>query len=205
MRLLFATGNDYKFNLMKERLSKFEDIELVNPKMLGLNIYVEENGNTAIENAVLKAKAYYDATKLPTIAEDSGLYIDKFSKDEQPGLFVKRVNGREDLSDSEILKYYIDKLAMHDGRSLAHYYSGFCIIDSDGVDHTDTIEENEFLLTTKKCKKVSLNGSVLNCISYDLDAGKYFDERTEEEIKNHYQNLDTRYCDLIYNVLFKEC
>ena len=204
MKLLFATGNDFKFNLMKERLSKFEDIELVNPKMLGLNISVEENGKTAIENAFLKAKAYYEATKLPTIAEDSGLYIDKFSENEQPGLFVKRVNGKEGLSDSEVLKYYIDKLAMHDGRSLAHYYSGFCIIDADGVDHTDTIEETEFLLTTKKCKKVSLKGSILNCISYDLDADKYFDERTEEEIKNHYQELDTRYCDLIHNVLFKE-
>ena len=56
MKLLFATGNDYKFNLMKERLSKFEDIELVNPKMLGLNISVEENGKTAIENAFLRKR-----------------------------------------------------------------------------------------------------------------------------------------------------
>ena len=92
---------------------------------------------------------------------------------------------------------------MYNGRSLAHYYSGFCIIDSEGADHTDTIEESEFLLTTTKCKKVSLNGSILNCISYDLDAEKYFDERTEDEIKHHYQELDTRYCELISNVLFK--
>lgn len=204
MKLLFATGNDYKFNLMKERLSRFENIELVNPKMLGINIEVNENGNTAIENAVLKARAYYDATKLPTIAEDSGLYIDKFTKAEQPGLFVKRVNGKEGLSDAEVLKYYIDKLSMYNGRSLAHYYSGFCIIDSNGTDYTDTIEESEFLLTTTKCKKVSLNGGVLNCISYDLDAEKYFDERTEDEIKRHYQELDTKYCELISSVLFND-
>ena len=52
MKLLFATGNDYKFNLMKERLKGFEDIELVNPKMLGINIEVEEDGKTAEENSI---------------------------------------------------------------------------------------------------------------------------------------------------------
>ena len=203
MKLLFATGNDYKFNLMKERLSCFEDIELINPKMLGINIEVEENGKTAEENARLKAKAYYEATKLPTIAEDSGLYIDKFKASEQPGLYVKRVNGKEGLSDTEILKYYIDKLTGYNGRSFAHYYSGVCIINEDGEECSDIIEEDEFLLTTTKCKKVSLKGSILNCISYDLDADKYFDERTEEEIKNHYHNLDSRYCELIDNIFKK--
>ena len=57
MKLLFATGNDYKFNLMKERLKGFEDIELVNPKMLGINIEVEEDGKTAEENSIKKCGA----------------------------------------------------------------------------------------------------------------------------------------------------
>ena len=200
MKLLFATGNEYKFNLMKERLKEFTDIELVSPKMLGIDVKVDENGKTAEENAIIKARAYYEVTKIPTIAEDSGLYIDKFSINEQPGLFVKRVNGVEGLSDSEVLKYYIDKLKKYDGRSLAHYYSGVCIINDAGEEYSDTIDEDEFLLTTIKCKKVGIKGSILNCISYDLDAGKYFDERNEEEIKNHYHNLDTRHCELIKNV-----
>ena len=203
MKLLFATGNDYKFNLMKERLACFKEIELVNPKMLGINIDVEENGKTAEENARIKAKAYYEATKLPTIAEDSGLYIDKFKANEQPGLYVKRVNGIEGLSDAEVLKYYIDKLKKYDGRSLAHYYSGVCIINEMGDEYSDIIEEDEFLLTTTKCRKVGLKGSILNCISYDLDAEKYFDERNEDEIKNHYHNLDIRHRELIDNIFIK--
>ena len=204
MKLLFATGNAYKFELMKERLKDFKDIELVNPKMLGINIDVEENGSKALENATLKAKAYYEATKLPTIAEDSGLYIDKFKESEQPGLFVKRVNGLVGLSDTEILRYYINKLKEYDGRSLAHYYTGVCIIDCEGKIVSDELVEDEFLLTTKKCKKVGPRGSILNCISYDLDASKYFDERTEEEVKAHYSGLDERYRELVSNVFSKE-
>lgn len=204
MKLLFATKNEYKFNLMKERLSCFKNIELVNPKMLDIDIDVIENGKTAEENACIKARAYYKATKLPTIAEDSGLYIDKFKKSEQPGLFVKRINGIDGLSDKDILKYYIDKLKEYNGRSLAHYYSGVCIIDEFGNEYSDVIEEDEFLMTTEKSKKVGPKGSILNCISYDIDAGKYFDERNEEEIKNHYHNLDNKHRELINNIFINQ-
>lgn len=203
MKLLFATGNEFKFNLMKERLKEFDDIELVNPKMLGINIDVVEDGQTAEENSRKKAEAYHAATNLPTISEDSGLFIDKFKRGEQPGLFVKRVNGREDLKDEEILNYYIDMLKKYNGRSLAHYYTGVCIIDEDGNIYSDTIEEDEFLLTIKRCKKVNMKGSILNCISYDLDADKYFDERTEEEAKYHYRTLDERYRELVDSVFRK--
>ena len=44
MKLLFATGNQYKYELMKERLKDFSDIEVVIPKMLGININIIEDG-----------------------------------------------------------------------------------------------------------------------------------------------------------------
>ena len=202
MKLLFATGNEYKFNLMKERLKEFDDIELVNPKMLGINIV--EDGQTAEENSRKKAEAYHAATNLPTISEDSGLFINKFKKKEQPGLFVKRINGQEGLSDETILKYYIDMLKKYDGRSLAHYFTGVCIIDEEGNEFSDTIEETDFLLISQPSKKVNKNGGILEPISFDIDANKYFDQRTEEEIANHYQSLDDRYRELVNNILRKD-
>lgn len=204
MKLLFATGNEYKFNLMKERLKEFDDIELVNPKMLGINIEVVEDGQTAEENSRKKAEAYHAATNLPTISEDSGLFINKFKKKEQPGLFVKRINGQEGLSDETILKYYIDMLKKYDGRSLAHYFTGVCIIDEEGNEFSDTIEETDFLLLSQPSKKVNKNGGILEPISFDIDANKYFDQRTEEEIANHYQSLDDRYRELVNNILRKD-
>ncbi len=203
MKLLHATKNELKYNLMKERLKKFTNIELVNPKMLGINIEVEEDGLTAEENSIKKAKAYYDATKLPTIAEDAGLYIDKFKEEEQPGLFVKRVNGKDNLTDDEIVNYYIDKLKGYNGRSFAHYFTGVAIVDKDGNIHSDTIDETEFLLTAKQCKKVSIKGGILESISFDLDAEKYFDERTKEEEEFHYKDLNEKYCNLVEEYVLK--
>lgn len=200
MKLLFATGNEFKFKLMEERLKCFKDIELVNPKVLGINIDVVEDGQTAEENSIKKAKAYYEATKLPVISEDAGLFIDKFSKNEQPGLYVKRVNGKDNLTDKEILNYYIDMLNKYNGRSLAHYYTGVCIIDGDGNIYSDTINETEFLLTANRSKKVNMSGAILEPISYDLDAEKYFDERTREEEEFHYKDLNEKYKNLVKNV-----
>lgn len=82
-----------------------------------MKLDINEDGKTAEENAIKKAKEYYAKTNIATIAEDSGLWVEKFSEEEQPGLFVKRVNGREDLSDEEILNYYIDKLENIGGES----------------------------------------------------------------------------------------
>lgn len=202
MKLLFATSNEYKFNLMKERLKELKNIELVSPKMLGIKLDIKEDGKTVEENSRKKAEAYYLKTKLPIISEDSGLFIDKFKKSEQPGLFVKRINNQDNLSDSMILNYYINMLKKYNGRSFAHYYTGVCIIDESGNVYSDTIEETEFLLLSKKSKKVNKKGGILEPISYDLDAEKYFDERTEEERKFHYKNLDEKYCKLI-NSIFK--
>ena len=193
-----------KYEMMKERLKELKDIEVIIPKMLDLNLDIVENGKTPEENAIIKAKAYYEATKLPTIAEDSGLYIDKFSDEEQPGLFVKRVNGIEGLSDEEILKHYIDKLNTYGGESLACYHTGVCLIDEDGNIHSDIIEETKFLLTTKVYEGKKISGGVLECISYDIEANKYFSERNEIDKKKHYEKLDKQYQDLVKKYILKK-
>ena len=204
MKLLHATGNNYKFNLMKNRLSHFKEIELVNPKMININVDVLEDGKTAEENSIKKAKAYYEVTKMPVIAEDAGLLIDKFSDEEQPRLYVKRINGVEGLSDEEVLNYYINKLNEYGGESLAHYYTGVALIDSNGNLYSDSVDETEFLLTSKKCETKSLSGGILEPISIDIHANKYFDERTQEEIDNHYKSLNDRYSELVKKYILKK-
>lgn len=205
MDLLFATGNQMKYEYMKERLKELKELTVVMPKMIGVNIDVVEDGKTPEENAIKKAMQYYEATKMPTIAEDSGLYIAKFPIDEQPGLFVRRVNGVEGLSDEEILKYYIDKLNRYGGESLAAYHTGVCLIDKDGNMHSDLLEETNFLLTTKIDENaVGKSGGVLECISYDLNAHKYFGERTKEDRDKHYEKLDNEYRELVKKHILKK-
>ena len=204
MRLLFATGNKTKYELMKERLKELSEIEFVIPSMLGININVIEDGKTPEENAIKKAKQYYDVAKIPTIAEDSGLYIDEFSDDEQPGLFVKRVNGKENLSDEEVLKYYIDKLNKYGGKSLASYHTGVCLIDEEGNIYSELLKETKFLMTSEIRNNNYTSGGILDLISYDLKANKYFTERSEDDKKKHYENLDYEYRKLVKNHILKK-
>lgn len=204
MKLLFATGNQYKYTLMKERLKPLEDIEVIIPKMLGIDINVIEDGNTPEENATKKAQQYYEATRMPVIAEDSGLYIDKFSDEDQPGLFVKRVNGREDLTDKEILTHYINKLNEYGGKSLACYHTGVCLIDENGNIYSSTTQETKFLLTTKVHESDLIKGSVLDSISYDIEFNKYFNERTLEEKQAHFKELDEKYRDMVKKYILKK-
>ena len=60
MKLLFATGNENKYELMKRRLKELENVEVIMPKHINIKIDVNEDGKTAEENAIKKAKAYYD-------------------------------------------------------------------------------------------------------------------------------------------------
>jgi XTP/dITP diphosphohydrolase len=52
---------------------------------------VEETGSTLKENAFLKARAFFLATGLPTLADDTGLEIDALGG--APGVFSSRFSG----------------------------------------------------------------------------------------------------------------
>ena len=201
MNLLFATGNEKKCNLMKKRLQPIKEIEVIMPKQINVKVNVEENGKSAEENAIKKAKAYYEKTKLATIAEDSGLWVEKFSDEDQPGLFVKRINGREDLSDEEILNCYIEKLNNVGGKSNARYITGIAVIDETGKIFSTTVDEEIFILTTEKNDKGYIKGGLLDVISYDPISNKYFNELTQEDKAKRYEIIDTETRKLIKNIL----
>lgn len=201
MKLLFATGNENKYELMKRRLKEFSEIEVVMPKHINVKINVEEDGRTAEENAIKKAKAYYDETKLATIAEDSGLWVEKFSEEDQPGLFVKRINGREDLSDEEILNCYIEKLNNIGGQSNARYKTGIAVINEKGEVFSKTVDEEMFLFTANKNNKGYIKGGLLDVISYDPINKKYFNELSEEEKSRRYEIIDEEIRKIIKDIL----
>lgn len=107
MKLLYGTGNLAKLSAMRNRLEQL-DIELI-----GLNDLraegkiipeVIEDGNTPLENARLKAMAYYEAFQIPVFSCDSGLYFDNVPDEVQPGVHVRNVNGKC-LSDDEMIDY----------------------------------------------------------------------------------------------------
>lgn len=93
MKIVMATKNQNKLREFREIL---EGIELVSESELGVDIDVEETGLTFEENSMLKAKAVYEKTGLPSLADDSGLSVDALSG--EPGVYSARYGG-EGLDD----------------------------------------------------------------------------------------------------------
>ena len=82
-------------------------MQLVTPQDLQLQVRIEEDGATPIENAKIKALAYYRSARIPTVAFGGGLYYLDLKEDDslQPKTHVRRVQGRG-LNDEEMISYY---------------------------------------------------------------------------------------------------
>ncbi len=50
-------------------------MEILSLRDIGLEIEIEEFGNTLLENALIKARTIHYITKIPTLSDDSGLFI----------------------------------------------------------------------------------------------------------------------------------
>jgi len=71
VEFILASGNAHK---AEEFAELFSGRIAVKPAPRGLN--PDETGTTFIENALIKAKAYYDEFGVPALADDSGLSVE---------------------------------------------------------------------------------------------------------------------------------
>lgn len=86
--LLVATNNAHKLKEIRQILSPHH-ILVYGMKDLNISIpEVEENGKNYYENALIKARALQQVSKMPIIADDSGLEILALNK--MPGLHSAR-------------------------------------------------------------------------------------------------------------------
>ena len=74
MKMVLASKNAHKLVEMSAILSQL-GIEVVLESDVGVDVDVEETGETFEENSLLKAKAVMEASGLPAIADDSGLCV----------------------------------------------------------------------------------------------------------------------------------
>jgi XTP/dITP diphosphohydrolase len=96
-RLLIATNNRGKQREFRELLAGWPG-ELVFPQDLGIELDVQEIGDSFAEIAALKARAFALVSGLPTLADDSGLEVDAL--DGAPGVYSARYAG-PDASDAD--------------------------------------------------------------------------------------------------------
>lgn len=175
--LFYATNNKSKLHNMHYRLRNYP-IKVVCPSDLDIHLDIEENGENAIENALLKAKGYFQHVNMPTIAGDTGMIIEGISKEEQPGLYVRRVNGKI-LSDDEMITYYsnLAKQVGHD--CFIHYFTGIALVTGESV-FTKDLKEIPLKLSPIPNVNKKHRGNPLDVISM-LEDGRYFNDLSDEE------------------------
>lgn len=146
MKLLLGTNNKGKVTEMKEVLSELP-LQLFTPDDLGITQDVEESGVTFRENALLKAKHFFLHSKLPTIADDSGIVVDALQN--ELGVFTRRWGAGANATDQEWIDHFLRRMKQEknkrarfvcclgfiDASGRESLFEGFC----DGV-ITETLE-----------------------------------------------------------------
>ena len=140
MQILFATHNAWKIQLFTPvfRTYGFEVLTLDN--LPDLEPAPPENGMTALENAITKAR-YYHSEKYPWVfGDDAGLEIDALCG--EPGVQARRWNGifSEDVDDQIWLDYLLQRMKdVPEGERGAAFTAGWALLDPGGEVHTRAV------------------------------------------------------------------
>ena len=187
MKLLYGTSNLAKLDAMNNRLGQL-GIELIGLNDLKVKGYtipkVLENGDTPLENARLKALAYYEAFGMPVFSCDSGLYFDNVPDEVQPGVHVRNVKGKC-LSDEEMIEYYSGLVKKY-GNLVARYKNAICyVMDEEHIYEAmePSMESEKFILTDKPHSTIRKEGFPLDSISLDIKTNKYYYDLPEDRLE----------------------
>ncbi len=130
MKLVLATSNKGKVREIREYCDSFEVIpysELIE------EFEIVEDGSTFKENALIKARAVYEALgrkDVIVLADDSGISVDALGG--EPGIYSARYAG-EGADDKQNLQKLIDELKKRGLReSNAHYTAAMAIVSRLG-------------------------------------------------------------------------
>lgn len=146
-RLLAATRSDDKLREIRQILSPFPGIEVVDLRGEGI---LESPGEDAVEafetfeeNALAKARYFAARSALPVLADDSGLCVDALSG--APGVRSKRFSGRTDLRGARLddanNALLLDRMAgVPDAERTARYVCVVALVLPDGTEHVSTGE-----------------------------------------------------------------
>ncbi|MDE5602294.1 MAG: RdgB/HAM1 family non-canonical purine NTP pyrophosphatase [Clostridia bacterium] len=172
MKLALATNNQHKIQEMRAILGDSFD-ELLSLKELGIDVDVEETGETLAENALLKAREITRLSGLPSLADDTGLMVDALNG--APGVYSARYagEGHDDKANRELL---LKNLSTATDRS-AHFGTVIAVCYPDG----------KYLLAEGRVEgKIGFEERGNGGFGYDSlfisdELGKTFAEATQEE------------------------
>jgi XTP/dITP diphosphohydrolase len=130
MDVLLASSNLHKLEEFR-RILAASGLDVHSPAQKGVpTLAVDEVGRTFAENAMIKARAYLEAYRIPVLADDSGIRVDALAG--APGVRSHRF-GPEELDDEGRLWYMLDQLhTIEDPYRGAHYVCAAVLLLPDG-------------------------------------------------------------------------
>ncbi len=130
-KIVLATSNKGKVVEIKNMM---EGYEVVNYTDIIEPFYIEEDGSTFKENAIIKAKAVFDALgddDAIVLSDDSGICVDALGG--KPGIYSARYAG-VGASDKENLQKLVESIKEAGFESSpAHYTAAIAIATKDGI------------------------------------------------------------------------
>ncbi|MFH1295186.1 MAG: non-canonical purine NTP pyrophosphatase [bacterium] len=104
-QLVIATRNPSKLDYYRSILTGVA-CEVIGLGEMDINGKPTETGQTAEENAEIKANYYLQRCGLPVFCEDEALYVDFLPESAQPGTHIRRINGVDEVDDDRLLQHW---------------------------------------------------------------------------------------------------
>lgn len=175
MELIYGTTNASKLASMR-RVADLLDIKIIGLNDVDLPLpHVDEAGKDPLENAIIKAKAYYKAFGRPVFSCDSGLYFEDVDDTLQPGIHVRRIGGKE-LNDDQMQEYYSSMAKNHGKPLIGRYRNAICLVLDEKRIYTsmdESLSSERFIMAATPHPK-RLPGFPLDSLSIDIESGKYY-------------------------------
>lgn len=178
-KLVIATKNPAKVSYYKTILDEISD-EVVGLDAFGIIDKPSESEESAEENAEIKARFYTSKTGFPVFSEDEALYVDFLPKAEQPGTHVRRINGKDEVDDEQLIKHWEDTIsAVPIEKRTGKWRIAYCIATPEGK--VKTVGLDHPIMFFSPTSKIRQPGWPMSSLEGSSLFKKPHSEQTEEE------------------------
>lgn len=154
--------------------------EILGLEDLGIEGKPMEEGTTAEENVEIKARFYAEKCGSVVFSEDEALYVDFLPPEKQPGVHVRRVEGKDEVSDDELLAYWGKIVAqVPEGKRTGRWHIAYCLATPSGK--VRTIALNRPILFFSPSSKLRVPGWPMSSLEGPVMFRKPESELTDEE------------------------
>lgn len=180
--IIVASNNQGKIREIQDILKEYKIIPMKN---LGIDIDIEETGETFAENALIKARTIAKMTGKLCIADDSGLCMEAFNG--FPGIKTARFLG-ENATQVERNKYLVEKVqGLPKEKRKAKFICTIAVVIPEKEEKTFTGELEGYITT-----EIKIEGGFGMDPIFELEDGKTLSEigtEAKDKISHRYKAL----------------